>query len=94
MGCWDKGIGTVPAKMIPRLWILDKFELHVHLFLKILLPDPALLLVFILVLKLPSFGNGWKRYEDGGESLKNVVENGDCDGGLKECLDPWSQGGY
>nr|GEV64476.1 hypothetical protein [Tanacetum cinerariifolium] len=39
--------------MIPRLWILDKFELHVHLFLKILLPDPALLLVFILMLKLP-----------------------------------------
>nr|GEZ99555.1 hypothetical protein [Tanacetum cinerariifolium] len=39
--------------MIPRLWIVDKFELHVHLFLKILLPDPALILVFILVLKLP-----------------------------------------
>nr|GEW00290.1 reverse transcriptase domain-containing protein [Tanacetum cinerariifolium] len=41
--------------MIPRLWILDKFELYVHLFLKILLPDPALLLVFIFVLKLPGF---------------------------------------
>nr|GEX83659.1 retrovirus-related Pol polyprotein from transposon TNT 1-94 [Tanacetum cinerariifolium] len=39
--------------MIPRLWILDKFELYVHLFLKILLPDSALILVFILVLKLP-----------------------------------------
>nr|GEZ94669.1 reverse transcriptase domain-containing protein [Tanacetum cinerariifolium] len=39
--------------MIPRLWIIDKFELHVHLFLKILLPGLALLLVFILVLKLP-----------------------------------------
>nr|GEW01638.1 hypothetical protein [Tanacetum cinerariifolium] len=41
------------ARMIPRLWILDKFVLHVHLFLKILLPDPVLLLVSDLVLKFP-----------------------------------------
>nr|GEZ50223.1 integrase, catalytic region, zinc finger, CCHC-type, peptidase aspartic, catalytic [Tanacetum cinerariifolium] len=38
--------------MVPRLWIFDKFELHVQIFLKILLRDPALILVFILVLKL------------------------------------------
>nr|GEY47510.1 hypothetical protein [Tanacetum cinerariifolium] len=43
--------------MIPRLWILDKFELHVHLFLKILLADLALILVFNLVLKLPEFSS-------------------------------------
>nr|GEY94796.1 hypothetical protein [Tanacetum cinerariifolium] len=46
--------------MIPRLWILDKFELHVHLFLKIVLPDLALLLFFILVLNLPGF---WLSFE-------------------------------
>nr|GEW79466.1 retrovirus-related Pol polyprotein from transposon TNT 1-94 [Tanacetum cinerariifolium]GEX75438.1 retrovirus-related Pol polyprotein from transposon TNT 1-94 [Tanacetum cinerariifolium] len=39
--------------MIHGLWILDKFELHVHIFLKILLPNLALLLVSDLVLKLP-----------------------------------------
>nr|GEY01322.1 hypothetical protein [Tanacetum cinerariifolium] len=39
--------------MVPRLLIFDKFELHVYLSLKILLPDPALILVFILVLNLP-----------------------------------------
>nr|GEV09079.1 hypothetical protein [Tanacetum cinerariifolium] len=35
------------------------------------------------------FGNGWKRYEDGGESPENMVENGGGDGGFKGCLDPW-----
>ncbi|GJU22712.1 retrovirus-related pol polyprotein from transposon TNT 1-94 [Tanacetum coccineum] len=35
-------------------------------------------------------GNGWMRYEDGGESLENVVESGvGGDGGLKGCLVPW-----
>nr|GEU86235.1 MAK10-like protein [Tanacetum cinerariifolium] len=29
------------------------------------------------------------RYDDGGESLENVVESGGGDGGLKGCLDPW-----
>ncbi|GKA98962.1 hypothetical protein Tco_0826899, partial [Tanacetum coccineum] len=36
-----------------------------------------------------SSGNGWIRYEDGGESLENVVESGGDDGGLKGCLVPW-----
>nr|GEY41024.1 RNA-directed DNA polymerase, eukaryota [Tanacetum cinerariifolium] len=49
------------AKLVPGLLILDKFELHVHLFLKILLPDPALILVFILVLKLKLAMIGWKK---------------------------------
>nr|GEY80607.1 hypothetical protein [Tanacetum cinerariifolium] len=40
--------------MVPRLWNFDKFKLHVYLFLKILLPDPALILVFIVVLNLPA----------------------------------------
>ncbi|GJY28516.1 hypothetical protein Tco_0404283, partial [Tanacetum coccineum] len=34
-------------------------------------------------------GNGWMSYEDGGESLENMVESGGGDGGLKGCLDPW-----
>ncbi|GJZ10598.1 hypothetical protein Tco_0545357 [Tanacetum coccineum] len=33
--------------------------------------------------------NRWMRYEDGGESLENVVESGGGDGGLKGCLVPW-----
>nr|GEV41874.1 hypothetical protein [Tanacetum cinerariifolium] len=33
--------------------------------------------------------NGWMRYEDGGESLRNMVESGGGDGGLKGCLDSW-----
>ncbi|GKA29296.1 hypothetical protein Tco_0715541 [Tanacetum coccineum] len=33
-------------------------------------------------------GNGWMRYEDGGESMENMVESGGGDGGLKGCLDP------
>ncbi|GKC59134.1 hypothetical protein Tco_1086732 [Tanacetum coccineum] len=36
------------------------------------------------------YGNGWMRYEDGGDSLENVVESGGGDGGFKGCLDPWS----
>nr|GEU89804.1 putative reverse transcriptase domain-containing protein [Tanacetum cinerariifolium] len=51
--------------MVPRLWIFDKFKLHVYLFLKILLPDPALILYFILVLKLlassPTFSRIYAR---------------------------------
>nr|GEV95911.1 retrovirus-related Pol polyprotein from transposon TNT 1-94 [Tanacetum cinerariifolium] len=35
-----------------------------------------------------SSGNGWMRYEDGDESLENMVESGGGDGGLKGCLDP------
>nr|GEV17127.1 hypothetical protein [Tanacetum cinerariifolium] len=34
-------------------------------------------------------GNGWMRYEDGGEYLRNMVESGSGDGGLKGCLDTW-----
>nr|GEZ03920.1 hypothetical protein [Tanacetum cinerariifolium] len=34
-------------------------------------------------------GDGWKRYEDGGESPENMVESGGGDGGLKGCLDHW-----
>ncbi|GKA07568.1 hypothetical protein Tco_0686792 [Tanacetum coccineum] len=34
--------------------------------------------------------NGWMRYEDGVESLENMVESGGGDGGLKGCLDPHS----
>ncbi|GJZ88395.1 hypothetical protein Tco_0660177 [Tanacetum coccineum] len=34
-------------------------------------------------------GNGWMRYENGGESLENMVESGGGDGGLKGCLVPW-----
>ncbi|GKE52281.1 hypothetical protein Tco_1487437, partial [Tanacetum coccineum] len=34
-------------------------------------------------------GNRWMRYEDGAESLENVVESGGGDGGVKGCLDLW-----
>ncbi|GKB89494.1 hypothetical protein Tco_0961766 [Tanacetum coccineum] len=39
-------------------------------------------------------GNRWMRYEDGGESLENVVESGGGDGGLKGCLVPHNLGRY
>nr|GEU63743.1 hypothetical protein [Tanacetum cinerariifolium] len=54
------------ARIVPRLRNFDKFELHVYLFLKILLPDPALILVFILVLDLPE-----GRYTDGLAEVHN-----------------------
>nr|GEV04068.1 hypothetical protein [Tanacetum cinerariifolium] len=41
------------------------------------------------VIDVSSSGNGWKRYEDGGESPENMVESGGGDGGLKGCLDRW-----
>nr|GEU47372.1 Toll/interleukin-1 receptor (TIR) domain-containing protein [Tanacetum cinerariifolium] len=61
---------------------------------------------FYIIVDSPSIwllgsGNGWKRYEEcgeslknmvesgGGESPKNMVESGGSDGGIKGCLDPW-----
>ncbi|GJZ69082.1 hypothetical protein Tco_0632632 [Tanacetum coccineum] len=47
--------------------------------------------LILQVYGLLGYGNGWMRYEDGGESLENVVESGGGgDGSLKGCLDPWS----
>nr|GEX20267.1 hypothetical protein [Tanacetum cinerariifolium] len=54
--------------------------------------EPIVSVIFELQTRSGGYGNGWKRYEDGGESLKNVVENGGGDGGLKGCLDPTDNG--
>nr|GEY90493.1 hypothetical protein [Tanacetum cinerariifolium] len=55
IGDWAEMALGFWGKNDPWTWILDKFELHVKLFLKTLLSDPAFLLIFILALKLPGF---------------------------------------
>nr|GEY73183.1 hypothetical protein [Tanacetum cinerariifolium] len=59
LGLWSltfDGFGfDLWARIVPRLGFFDKQGFIVDLFLNILLPDLALILVFILVLNLPGF---------------------------------------
>nr|GEU48146.1 reverse transcriptase domain-containing protein [Tanacetum cinerariifolium] len=74
-----KGFGTIQVgagKNDPWTWILDKFELHVKLFLKILLSDPAFLLIFILVLKLADMDGIGPLWDDIFDWIKPLSSKG------------------